>query len=345
MRVLLLLSPDGPRARARVFSMVARGLTARGHDAQVATANATLELRKQMQGVDVCFVHTENELLMAASAAKLAAGHGAAVIRRVPPFCVASAGTRARLVSRFAPTGLLFTTVDDREAAAAADASAHRLAAGVAPVGVDLAEADAAQPATRAALGVPAGGRLIACVHDGVAHHHVLALLRSIALLAPRHPELHVAVIGATRTEDMRMHGASLGVNGLVSYLGASDDDLSVIRAADFGWIAAADDAAALAALDFMACRIPVLADRTALTQHYVADGLTGVLLPPADATTTAASLSAFLARGESHKAMGNAGRARVQREFSFDTMIRGFEEAIASATGGTGGRTARSVA
>ena len=131
----------------------------------------------------------------------------------------------------------------------------------------------------------------------------------------------------------------------MVTYLGTREDELSVIRAADFGWIAANADAAALGALDFMASRIPVLAPRVPLTQHYVADGVTGVLLPPADPSTTAASFAAFLARQDSHAAMGNAGRARVQREFSYEAMIRGYEESITAATGARGARNTRSVA
>ena len=362
MRLLFLVSDGAWSARGRAFVLAARGLSARGHDVQLAceaecpmqvaaassqlkvasltrgasTTGATLELRRLLADVDVCFVHTEGELMMAASAAKLGAGR-CAVIRRVPPFCAVTTGAGARLISRLSPTGLLFSTAADREAA---DASGHRLAAAVAPLGIDVAEHDAVKAATRATLNVPPDARLIVCVHDGVEQLGVLTLLRTVALLSPRHPELRVVVIGAERAEDMRMHAAALGVSPMVTYLGPRDDELGVIRAADFGWIAANADAAALAALDFMASRIPVLAPRIPLTEHYIADGVTGVLLPPADPTTTAGSISAFLARTDSHAAMGNAGRARLQREFSFEAMIRGYEEAIGAATGARGARS-----
>ena len=340
MRVAFLTAPDAS-ARARVIGLAARGLQASGHETTLITADSTLELRPLLRDVDVCFVHTEAEQTMAASAAKLGSGR-CAVVRRVPPFSVATSGTRTRLVSRFCPTGLLFSTEPDR---AAADAAGHQIAAGCAPLGVDVAEHDAAKAMSRAALNVPPDSRLIVCVHDGVEQVGVLTLLRTMALLSPRHAELRVVVLGTQRAEDMRMHAAALGVTPMVTYLGRRDDELSVIRAADFGWIAANADAAAMGALDFMASRIPVLAPRVPLTEHYVADGVTGVLLPPADPTTTAASFAAFLARQDSHAAMGNAGRARVQREFPFEAMIRGFEDAIAAATGARGPRGARSVA
>ena len=336
MRVLFLLSNDAPAAQVRAFEMAQRGLAARGHEANVAPAAATMELRSQLRHVDACFVHTESELMSAASAAKLGRGR-CGVIRRVPPFSEVVAGTGARLISRFCSTGLLFSTEADRDAV---DPAGHRLRAAVAPLGVDPAEHDTVKPVSRAALNVPQDARLIVCAHDGVEQVGVLTLLRTVALLAPRHPELRVVVIGAERADDMRMHAASLGVSAKVTYLGPRDDALAVIRAANFGWIAATGDAAAFAALDFMASRIPVLAPRTPLTQHYIADGVTGVLLPPADPATTAASFAAFITREDSHAAMGNAGRARVQREFSFEGMIRGYEDAIGAATGAQGARS-----
>jgi D-inositol-3-phosphate glycosyltransferase len=136
------------------------------------------------------------------------------------------------------------------------------------------------------------------------------------------------------------MQGAALGINKMVTYLGAREDELSAIRAADVGWLAAEGDAAAFAALDFMAFRIPVIAERTPLTEHYIADGIAGVLLSPADPTTTTAAVAAFLARDEQRVAMGNAGRTRLQRDFSYEAMIAGYEQAMTGAVE----RTAQTV-
>lgn len=128
------------------------------------------------------------------------------------------------------------------------------------------------------------------------------------------------------------MEGAALGINTRVTYLGARDDELAVLRTADVGWVAADGDAAAFAALDFMAFRAPIVAERSPLTEHYVADGIAGVLLPraetPPEVTKLAASVAAFLAKKEPRLAMGKAARARLEREFPFDAMVDGFETA-----------------
>jgi glycosyltransferase involved in cell wall biosynthesis len=356
MRLLFLISDDCWTARGRVFVSAARGLAARKHqtlvacesecpvqaqasqagvevvslDAKASGAGDALRLRRALndRNVDVIFVHTDAEHMIASSAARLGAG-AAAVVRRVPPFSAAGQTRTGRIASRVTPSALLYSTEADRQAEAP---GGGRLPSGVAPLGVDISEHDAVRAQTKAALGAPAGSTLIVCVHDGVDRARALTALRVVSLLSPRHPELHLAIVGAGATDELRMHGAALGVNPLVSYLGTRDDELSILAAADVGWIAAEADAAALAALDFMAFRVPVVAERAPVTEHYIADGMTGVHLPVADASTTAAAVAAFLAKTEERKAMGNAGRARLERDFPYDGMLLGFESMAAAA-------------
>ena len=117
-----------------------------------------------------------------------------------------------------------------------------------------------------------------------------------------------------------------------MTFLGQRADDLAVLRAADVGWVVAGGDDGAFAFLDLMAMRIPVLAERGPLPQHFVADGITGVLLSPGAPSHTAAAVAAFLAHAERRTAMGNAARTRVQRDFGDAPMIEGFERALTAA-------------
>jgi glycosyltransferase involved in cell wall biosynthesis len=82
-----------------------------------------------------------------------------------------------------------------------------------------------------------------------------------------------------------------------------------------------------------MAMRIPVLAERGPLPQHYVADGISGLLLSPGAPSHTAAAVAPFFVHQELRTAMGNAARTRVQRDFSEADMIDGFERAAAAAS------------
>lgn len=357
MRILFLVANGTWSARARAFVVAARGLAARGHDVllacesdcpvQVRAASAelavvpldprsgaagdTLQLRRAIQEkpVDVVFVHTNEEHLIASSAMKLGRGAGA-VIRRIPPFALAGRGKGSRMALRLAPSGLLFSTEADRTAAV--DQTGYRLAAALAPLGVDTSEYAAITPVSKVSLGAPPNSRLVVCVHDGVARAPVLAALRTLAILAPRHRALHLVVLGPS-LDEIRMQGAALGVNTMVSYLGPREDELAIVRAADVGWIAAEGDAAAFAALDFMSCGLGVIAERSVATEHYIADGIAGLLLPSTEPSVAAGAVASFLMNQDQRASMGNAARARVQREFPLDRMIDGFEQAAVAAT------------
>src|SRR5262249_59729415 len=121
-------------------------------------------------------------------------------------------------------------------------------------------------------------------------------------------------------------HASALAVNASITFLGDIEDTRPLMRAANIGWVAAEGDAGAFACLDAMACRLPVIAERTLLTQQYVADGITGLLLAQGDPPDTASDVAEFIADRSRCAAMGNAGRARVQRDFPDSAMIDGFE-------------------
>jgi glycosyltransferase involved in cell wall biosynthesis len=192
---------------------------------------------------------------------------------------------------------------------------------------------DAVQPATRAELRAPKEGTLIACSYDESGRYRIATIFRTLALLGPRHTSLHVVVFGpGSLDEGLRLHASALGVGSLVSFVGDTDDNRRVMRAANAGWIVAGGDNAVYSCLDLMALRVPVLAERSPLTQHYLADHITGKLLTSGDSAYTASAVAAFLGSREKLIAMGNAGRARVQREFSETAMIDGFDRAVNAA-------------
>jgi glycosyltransferase involved in cell wall biosynthesis len=144
---------------------------------------------------------------------------------------------------------------------------------------------------------------------------------------------MRLALVGpGSDDEDLRMHAAALGLTRIVTFAGERDDYLTVMQAADLGWVVATGDAGAYACLDFMALKVPVLADRGPLAGTYVADGITGLLLPATDAPATAAALARLLAHDEKRIAMGTAGRARVAREFTERAMIDAVEAAATTA-------------
>lgn len=278
--------------------------------------------------VEVVLVHGDREHARAAGAMRLA-GRGA-VLRRVRAGERLELTSKGKLATRMAATGFIFADAVEKQRAKLPRKVFESV---VADLGVPPEKYDDIRPAPRNSIVSPGAGRLIVCVVDREAGSRTPTVLRTMALLAPRHPDLRLAVIGVgSDSEDLRMHAASLGIGGCVSFLGDREDQLSVMRAADIGWVVADHDDAGYAYLDLMALRIPVLADRTGLAQHYVADGITGQLLPPGDAPATAAGIATLLGHEERRLAMGNAARVRVAREFPEKAMVAAIESAIMAA-------------
>jgi glycosyltransferase involved in cell wall biosynthesis len=139
-----------------------------------------------------------------------------------------------------------------------------------------------------------------------------------------------MVVVGrAADPDDMRMHAAALGVTPLVRMLGERIDAPSILAAADVGWVAAGGDDGGFACLDFMAARVPVVAERSALISHFVPDGIAGTLLPAGDPSDTASAVARFMADEATRIAMGTAGFTRAQRDFSEAAMIDGFAASL----------------
>jgi glycosyltransferase involved in cell wall biosynthesis len=247
-------------------------------------------------------------------------------VRRIQAGTKLGRGPEAKLGERLAATGYMLTS-DPPGSNGGTVAGAFELVA--ADIGVSVASVEQVRPASLSAIGSGGGDQLIACVYDPTARRRAAALLRAVSFLAPRHPGLRVAMLGhGSDDEDLRMHAAALGITDIVSHLGQRIDQQAVLSAADLAWVAAGGDNAAFGYLDLMSLRVPVLAERDALSQRYVADGISGVLLPQPDPAAMAARIAVLLAHAERRTAMGNAARARVARDFSETVMIEGFEKA-----------------
>jgi hypothetical protein len=351
MRALFYVGDHEWTGSARVFLSAARGLAARGHqtvvgvprgaallehvagqgvetvlyDAGSNAASGTWDMRRVMQErfIEVAFVQDDRDQLMLSSAMRLA--ERGAVIRRVPAFDRLDRGFDG-ISLKVATAGLLFTTEVERKSS---KASGWSIPPAVAPIGVDAAAYDAVQPIARESLGIPEGTTLLACPFEPSGRFRLATVMRSLARLASRHPDLHAVVYGPGSTdEDLRMHAAALGVAPLVTFLGCPPNPIEVMRACDLAWITAEGDGGAYGFLDAMALRLPIIAERSPLSAHYVADGLTGVLLAPGEPAYVASAVATVLAQVEARTTMGNAGRARVQRDFTEAAMIDGFEAA-----------------
>jgi len=82
--------------------------------------------------------------------------------------------------------------------------------------------------------------------------------------------------------------------------------------------------------LEAMHNRLPVVAVRASATPEVVEDGVTGVLVTPGRADELAGALIALLSDADRRRAMGEAGRHRVEQMYRFEHFAARWERWIA---------------
>jgi hypothetical protein len=279
---------------------------------------------------EVVFVHTEAEHLAVALSAPLGGRRG--IVRRTPTGQRLELGWRTRIAARLSRTSFLFAS--DREGREAVVPA--RLGPVIAaPLGVPVRD------------GTPVPGPPdpyhIICVYDGESRGLTALPVRTVALMAARHPEIRLSIVGpGSDAEEVRMHVAALDILPRVDLLGERDDLAQLLRGATFGWIAGRSDDAAFAALDMMAAGLPAIAPDDQVCAEYVADGITGLIVRSEEATLAAGLLAGVIGNEQRVTAMAQAARARVAREFPETRMLEGFDRAVASVREGGAGQRSR---
>jgi glycosyltransferase involved in cell wall biosynthesis len=283
---------------------------------------------------DTIFVTTNREHLIASTACWLS--RNGSVVRWTPAGNKLDLDFSGRLASRLARTTYLFASENDRRQNKLPKNAVDGL---VAKIGVDVstyptngekplaAEGDVARDQSSELL------KYIVCVYDPTARGRAATAIRTISMLAPRHPNLRLIIVGpGSDDEDLRMQAAALRVLHLVSFLGERDDVVNLMMDAHLGWVVAEADTGAYGLLDLMAIGVPAIAAEGGIADRYIANGITGALYPSDDSASTGATVAGLLLSDEARQAMGRAARNRVAREFPETDMIEGFDRAANNA-------------
>lgn len=76
--------------------------------------------------------------------------------------------------------------------------------------------------------------------------------------------------------------------------------------------------------LQASAAAVPIVTSRAGGLPEAVADGVSGLLIPPGDVAALTAALARLLDDAGLRRRLGEAGRARILAEFSVDAMVEG---------------------
>lgn len=204
----------------------------------------------------------------------------------------------------------------------------------VAPSGVDLDEfvpGGEVEPATGRPR-ITVVGRLVPRTGIDVAIT-AISQLRAAGQEVELHIVGRVGGEGATEVERLRRLASTQEVGDLVVFRGqVPRAELpailrSSVAVACVPWY----EPFGIVALEAMACGVPVIAAAVGGLQDSVVDGVTGLHVPPGDPQQLAHAISVLVDNPAIGSALGAAGRARVERGYSWDYVAELTEAAYQS--------------
>ena len=150
------------------------------------------------------------------------------------------------------------------------------------------------------------------------------------ALAALPDAELHIA--GGPDVSQLALDPEAQRLRGLARRLGVEDrlvlrgrtsreDMPALLRSADVVVCAPWYEPFGMVPLEAMACGRPVVATAVGGQIDSVADGVTGVLVPPRDPAALVTALRSLLDDAERRRALGRAGIRRVRRLYGFESI------------------------
>ena len=146
-----------------------------------------------------------------------------------------------------------------------------------------------------------------------------LTLIRALAQVS--HPFSACVVGDGPERAAVEAEIRAAGLGRAVELTGERRDVPDLLAAADVFALSSRSEGAPLSVLEAMAAGLPVVASNVGGLPELVADGETGVLVPPEDPAALAAALDRLLGDAELRRTLGARGRDRVRERFDLSTL------------------------
>ena len=158
-----------------------------------------------------------------------------------------------------------------------------------------------------------------------VKNHRVL--LEAIPSVLAAVPKVRLLVVGdGPLRQDLEALAEDLKISDRVLFLGHRSDVPELLCIMDVVALSSLHEGNSIALLEAMEAGRPVVATAVGGNPELVVDGVTGLLVPPGEPEPLARAIVELLKDGPRRRAMGIAGRARVEKHFSIDAMVRSYE-------------------
>jgi L-malate glycosyltransferase len=201
--------------------------------------------------------------------------------------------------------------------------------------GVDLARFDDLPPPTvlRRELGLADDIPLVGVVSRLTRLKGLEHFLEAAAIVRSRVPRVHFVVVGETSPvdlhylADLQEFAARCGVAGHVTFTGLRTDVPVVLGSLTVSVMPSLNEALSNVVLESMAAGAPTVATRVGGTPEAVSDGVSGILVPPADSAALADAIVYLLKDRQLATHLGRCARERIAEHFSVRRMVRATED------------------
>jgi N-acetyl-alpha-D-glucosaminyl L-malate synthase BshA len=179
--------------------------------------------------------------------------------------------------------------------------------------------------ALRAQL-APSGEKLLIHVSNFRPVKRITATIEVLAHVCRQVPaRLLMVGDGPDMAEAIRLSKA-LGLADRVEFLGEQELVVPLLSASDVFLLPSAQESFGLAALEAMACEVPVVASKVGGLPEVVEHGVSGYLHPPADLEGMAQSVTTLLTDPALHRSMAEAARRSARERYCESKIVPLYE-------------------
>ena len=134
---------------------------------------------------------------------------------------------------------------------------------------------------------------------------------------------------------DLQRHAKRIGVEEQVQFLGYREDIPQLLSSCDLFVLPSVYEPLGLSVLEAMAAGKPVIATAVGGLKESVIDGVTGLLVPAKNPERLAGAIRHLLCDRELANRFGEAGKARANRVFTAEAMVKGVTQVYADLLAG----------
>jgi len=180
----------------------------------------------------------------------------------------------------------------------------------------------------RRALGIPAGARVIGTASRLEEIKNIPMMLRGFKKVLAKCPECVLLVAGhGSQAQRLKALAAELGIGEQVLFLGLRHDLPELFKLIEVFLLVSFTEGISITLLEAMGSGVPAVVTRTGGNPEVVLDGETGYLIEVGDEDAMAAKVLELLASPEQAARLGGKGVERVERHFSFGSMMEQYLE------------------